>query len=441
MSRGLRTECMMEEDEGMNQNYEYGAPMGQGRKSNEHDIILKGRKQLKITGVKQVESFDNEEFLLETMMGFLAIRGQGLHMKNLDVEEGVVSIEGKIYDFVYLEQNQQDKSKGFFLGSYLSESYRTILYNDINGGNRSMDWNGARHVWTLFKKKVILSLGTGLLRLPVLVNAGPYCFFYVLLQVNNGEVRLYIFLALLCGYAAYRAIFQNIYRGLLERLIQAILAIYRFITRCLYILIVQPIKLILKLLYSFCMILLTAVLAILRFFWKPLYWLLNTAYRISGVERLIKKSMPFFSKNKGISSVDEEKEGVEVIVKMNVKRTSTIRELDSAYKVQREQELELQRRKRRGLLRRLGALGIFALTLCTIATVTIVNQVSVLAEKEQEKVALQEELQALEKESNHLKQEIINYNNDEYVSEVARRDYYLSAEGETLFKLPESAAD
>ncbi len=114
MSRGLRTECMMEEDEGMNQNYEYGAPMGQGRKSNEHDIILKGRKQLKITGVKQVESFDNEEFLLETMMGFLAIRGQGLHMKNLDVEEGVVSIEGKIYDFVYLEQNQQDKSKGFF---------------------------------------------------------------------------------------------------------------------------------------------------------------------------------------------------------------------------------------------------------------------------------------------------------------------------------------
>ncbi len=153
------------------------------------------------------------------------------------------------------------------------------------------------------------------------------------------------------------------------------------------------------------------------------------------------KEYAFFSKNKGISSVDEEKEGVEVIVKMNVKRTSTIRELDSAYKVQREQELELQRRKRRGLLRRLGALGIFALTLCTIATVTIVNQVSVLAEKEQEKVALQEELQALEKESNHLKQEIINYNNDEYVSEVARRDYYLSAEGETLFKLPESAAD
>ncbi|WP_406565386.1 sporulation protein YabP [Bacillus solitudinis] len=88
--------------------------MGRERKSNDHDVTLKGRKLLDITGVKQVESFDNEEFLLETVMGFLSIRGQNLHMKNLNVEQGLVSIEGKIYDFVYLDQNQQDKSKGFF---------------------------------------------------------------------------------------------------------------------------------------------------------------------------------------------------------------------------------------------------------------------------------------------------------------------------------------
>nr|WP_100405941.1 sporulation protein YabP [Bacillus solitudinis] len=94
--------------------YEYGTPMGRERKSNDHDVTLKGRKLLDITGVKQVESFDNEEFLLETVMGFLSIRGQNLHMKNLNVEQGLVSIEGKIYDFVYLDQNQQDKSKGFF---------------------------------------------------------------------------------------------------------------------------------------------------------------------------------------------------------------------------------------------------------------------------------------------------------------------------------------
>lgn len=94
--------------------YEFGTPMGRDRKAKDHNISMRGRKHLDITGVKQVESFDNEEFLLETELGFLAIRGHNLHMKNLDVDQGVVSIEGKIYDLVYLDQQQNDKSKGFF---------------------------------------------------------------------------------------------------------------------------------------------------------------------------------------------------------------------------------------------------------------------------------------------------------------------------------------
>lgn len=80
----------------------------------EHNLILKGRKQLEITGVKHVESFDNEEFLLETVMGFLAIRGQHLKMKNLSVERGIVLINGKIIDLVYLDDHDGDKAKGFF---------------------------------------------------------------------------------------------------------------------------------------------------------------------------------------------------------------------------------------------------------------------------------------------------------------------------------------
>jgi sporulation protein YabP len=80
----------------------------------EHDVIMRGRKLLDITGVKQVESFDSEEFLLETNMGFLAIKGQNLQMKNLDVEKGIVSIKGKIFDLVYLDEQHGEKAKGFF---------------------------------------------------------------------------------------------------------------------------------------------------------------------------------------------------------------------------------------------------------------------------------------------------------------------------------------
>lgn len=80
----------------------------------EHDMVMHGRRTLEITGVKQVESFDNEEFLLETVMGFLSIKGQNLQMKNLDVDKGIVSIKGKIFEIVYLDEHHTEKAKGFF---------------------------------------------------------------------------------------------------------------------------------------------------------------------------------------------------------------------------------------------------------------------------------------------------------------------------------------
>ncbi|XJZ27385.1 sporulation protein YabP [Bacillota bacterium Lsc_1132] len=95
----------------MSQYFESTPPKGS---VPDHDVIMRGRKLLEITGVKQVESFDNEEFLLETSMGFLAIRGQNLQMKNLDVDKGIVSIKGKIYDLVYLDEQHGEKAKGFF---------------------------------------------------------------------------------------------------------------------------------------------------------------------------------------------------------------------------------------------------------------------------------------------------------------------------------------
>lgn len=97
----------------MEQSYDYMQP-GPGRSNREHQLILTSRKVLDITGVKQVESFDSEEFLLETEMGYLSIRGHNLQMKNLDVEEGKVSIKGRVDDLVYLDQHHGEKAKGLF---------------------------------------------------------------------------------------------------------------------------------------------------------------------------------------------------------------------------------------------------------------------------------------------------------------------------------------
>lgn len=95
-------------------NQYYDPNQGNKQTVQEQDIVMRSRRMLDITGVKQVESFDNEEFLLETVMGFLSVRGQNLQMKNLDVESGVVSIKGKIMEIVYLDDQQSEKAKGFF---------------------------------------------------------------------------------------------------------------------------------------------------------------------------------------------------------------------------------------------------------------------------------------------------------------------------------------
>ncbi len=84
------------------------------RKAIKHEIILVDRERLKVTGVKDVESFDSEEFLLSTEYGYLNIRGQNLHIKNLSLEQGLVEIEGLIADMGYLDDGYSDKSKGLF---------------------------------------------------------------------------------------------------------------------------------------------------------------------------------------------------------------------------------------------------------------------------------------------------------------------------------------
>lgn len=80
----------------------------------DHTVKVNNRKNLEITGVKEVDSFDNEEFLLETIMGYLIIRGQNLQLKNLDVHEGLVTIKGKVYELSYVDEHHQEKAKGFF---------------------------------------------------------------------------------------------------------------------------------------------------------------------------------------------------------------------------------------------------------------------------------------------------------------------------------------
>jgi len=80
-----------------------------------HSISINERKNIVVTGVKKIDSFDDEEFLLETSMGFIVIKGSDLEIIKLDTYQGNVSIKGKINSLTYMESaNKKEKEDSVF---------------------------------------------------------------------------------------------------------------------------------------------------------------------------------------------------------------------------------------------------------------------------------------------------------------------------------------
>lgn len=77
-----------------------------------HKIVLEDRKLLTITGVKRVKSFDTKEIVLETMNSGLIIKGHDLGVKNLDLEQSDIEIEGHIDSISYPGGRSGSSSKG-----------------------------------------------------------------------------------------------------------------------------------------------------------------------------------------------------------------------------------------------------------------------------------------------------------------------------------------
>ena len=74
-----------------------------------HSVSIIERKNILITGVKKVDSFDNEEFLVETIMGYLVLKGQDLELVKLDTIQGSVTIKGIINSFDYVEDTKNNE--------------------------------------------------------------------------------------------------------------------------------------------------------------------------------------------------------------------------------------------------------------------------------------------------------------------------------------------
>lgn len=68
-----------------------------------HQLIMQDRAKLELTGVTQVDSFDESVVQCHTGMGILAIHGSNLRVFRLDIDGTALSVEGHIESLTYTD--------------------------------------------------------------------------------------------------------------------------------------------------------------------------------------------------------------------------------------------------------------------------------------------------------------------------------------------------
>jgi len=80
-----------------------------------HHVVMEERSSLSVSGVEEVDSFDENTISLSTCQGALVIRGENLHIEKLSLDGGDLRLEGSIDSLTY----EENKSKGGLLSRLL----------------------------------------------------------------------------------------------------------------------------------------------------------------------------------------------------------------------------------------------------------------------------------------------------------------------------------
>ncbi|NLO76542.1 MAG: sporulation protein YabP [Clostridia bacterium] len=80
-----------------------------------YQLLLQNRELLQVNGVIEVESFDEKQVIAVSKLGPLVVKGEALHITQLNLEEGQLMLEGAINSFEYVEDKKakmRAKGKG-----------------------------------------------------------------------------------------------------------------------------------------------------------------------------------------------------------------------------------------------------------------------------------------------------------------------------------------
>ena len=79
--------------------------------AHSHELFMKDRKKISLTGVSEVESFDDVSVVLKTVCGELTVEGEGLRISSLDTVHGTLDISGNVQSLSYFDK-KKDTQKG-----------------------------------------------------------------------------------------------------------------------------------------------------------------------------------------------------------------------------------------------------------------------------------------------------------------------------------------
>ena len=85
-----------------------------------HSVVIDNRERVTVSGVEDVDSFNEAEVILVTEAGYITISGQDLHINRLNLDEGQLIVEGYIMGMDYSD-HEQLRNKG---GGFLSRIFR-----------------------------------------------------------------------------------------------------------------------------------------------------------------------------------------------------------------------------------------------------------------------------------------------------------------------------
>lgn len=83
------------------------------RETDSHRIFIEDRKKLRITGVEDVESFDDDSVVIYTVEGSMTVTGADFRINKLNIENGELEIDGEL-DSIRYSGGRRDEHGGFW---------------------------------------------------------------------------------------------------------------------------------------------------------------------------------------------------------------------------------------------------------------------------------------------------------------------------------------